>query len=141
MKLLGRQKLCRRDRKSGRKKILIAGLWTETCVALPTVQALHDGYEVYVVEDCCGDVSQLAHDNAMKRVIQAGAKAGHVPVRHARMAARLGSQRNLRCRDGHREEPLRSYGIGVEYVYNDGARCAGHEIPGVRGSAAVAVHK
>jgi nicotinamidase-related amidase len=60
--------------KSGRKKILIAGLWTETCVPLPTVQALHDGYEVYVVEDCCGDVSKLAHDNAMKRVIPAGAK-------------------------------------------------------------------
>ena len=39
--------------KSGRKKILIAGLWTETCVALPTVQAIHDGYEIYVVEDCC----------------------------------------------------------------------------------------
>ena len=60
--------------KSGRKKILIAGLWTEVCVAFPTVQAIHDGYEIYVVEDCCGDVSQLAHDNAMKRVIQAGAK-------------------------------------------------------------------
>src|SRR5437899_8146916 len=50
--------------KTGRKKIVLAGLWTETCVALPTVQAIHDGYEVYVVEDCCGDVSQLAHDNA-----------------------------------------------------------------------------
>jgi nicotinamidase-related amidase len=60
--------------KTGRKKIVLAGLWTETCVALPTVQAIHDNYEVYVVEDCCGDVSQLAHDNAMKRLIQAGAK-------------------------------------------------------------------
>jgi len=60
--------------KSGRKKIVLAGLWTETCVALPTIQAIHDGYEIYVVEDCCGDVSQLAHDNAMKRVVQAGAK-------------------------------------------------------------------
>src|SRR3989449_6199256 len=59
---------------TGRKKIVLAGLWTETCVALGTIQALHDGYEIYVVEDCCGDVSQLAHDNAMKRVIQAGAK-------------------------------------------------------------------
>ena len=59
---------------TGRTKIVLAGLWTETCVALPTVQAIHDGYEIYVVEDCCGDVSQLAHDNAMKRVIQAGAK-------------------------------------------------------------------
>src|SRR5579864_9477224 len=60
--------------KTGRKKIVLAGLWTETCVALPTIQAIHAGYEVYVAEDCCGDVSQLAHDNAMKRVIQAGAK-------------------------------------------------------------------
>src|SRR5687767_12989888 len=60
--------------KSGRKKIVLAGLWTETCVALPTVQAIHDGYEVYVVEDCCGDVSELAHRNAMHRVVQAGAK-------------------------------------------------------------------
>src|SRR6478672_524849 len=60
--------------KTGRKKIVLAGLWTETCVALATIQAIHDGYDVHVVEDCCGDVSQLAHDNAMKRVIQAGAK-------------------------------------------------------------------
>jgi len=45
--------------KTGRKKIVLSGLWTETCVALPTIQAIHDGYEVYVVEDCCGDVNQL----------------------------------------------------------------------------------
>src|SRR5437763_741432 len=61
-------------KKIGKKKIVLAGLWTETCVALPTIQAIHDGYEVYVVEDCCGDVNQLSHDNAMKRVYQAGAK-------------------------------------------------------------------
>jgi nicotinamidase-related amidase len=60
--------------KTGRKKIVLAGLWTETCVALPTIQAIHDGYEIHVVEDCCGDVNQLAHDNAMRRVVQAGAK-------------------------------------------------------------------
>jgi nicotinamidase-related amidase len=53
--------------KSGKKKIVLSGLWTETCVALPTVQAIQDGYEIYVVEDCCGDVSQLSHDNAMNR--------------------------------------------------------------------------
>ena len=51
--------------KTGRKKIVLSGLWTETCVALPTIQAIHDKYEVYIVEDCCGDVSQLAHENAM----------------------------------------------------------------------------
>src|SRR5207249_11220035 len=64
---------------TGRKKLVLAGLWAEVCVAFPTVQAIHDGYEVYVVEDCCGDVSQLAHDNAMKRVIQAGAKPDTSP--------------------------------------------------------------
>src|SRR5262249_7103129 len=42
--------------KTGRKKIVLAGLWTETCIALATVQAIHDGYEVYVVEDACGDL-------------------------------------------------------------------------------------
>src|SRR5260370_1324168 len=46
--------------KSGRKKILIAGLWTATCVSLPTLQALHDGYDVYAVEACVGDMRQLA---------------------------------------------------------------------------------
>lgn len=60
--------------RTGRRKIVLAGLWTETCVALATIQAIHDGYEVYVVEDCCGDVSSLAHANAMRRVEQAGAK-------------------------------------------------------------------
>ena len=60
--------------KTGKRKIILAGLWTETCIALPTIQAIHDGYEIYVAEDCCGDVSQLNHDNAMRRVIQAGAK-------------------------------------------------------------------
>jgi hypothetical protein len=49
--------------KTGRKKIVLAGLWTETCVALPTVQAIHDNYEVYIVEDGCGDVSHRSEEN------------------------------------------------------------------------------
>lgn len=57
-----------------RTRLILAGLWTETCVALPAIQAMADGFEVYVVEDCCGDISQLAHDNAMQRMIQAGAR-------------------------------------------------------------------
>lgn len=59
---------------TGRPKLVLAGLWTETCVVLPTIQAIEDGYEVYVVEDCCGDISALAHENAMQRMIQAGAR-------------------------------------------------------------------
>jgi nicotinamidase-related amidase len=103
--------------KTGRKKIVLAGLWTETCVALPTVQAIHDGYEVYVVEDCCGDVSQLAHDNAMKRVIQAGAK----PV--TSLSVMLEWQRDWAHRDTYDavmdivKNHYGAYGAGVEYAY------------------------
>src|SRR5260370_613335 len=100
-------------KKSGRKKIVLAGLWTETCVTLPTIQALHDGYEIYVVEDCCGDVSQLSHDNAMKRVIQAGAK----PV--TALSVMLEWQRDWAHKGTHDavmdivKTPFRAHGIGV----------------------------
>jgi nicotinamidase-related amidase len=103
--------------KSGKKKIVLSGLWTETCVALPTVQAIHDNYEVYVVEDCCGDVSQLSHDNAMKRVIQAGAK----PV--TALSVMLEWQRDWAERDTYDaimdivKTHFGAYGVGVEYAY------------------------
>jgi nicotinamidase-related amidase len=103
--------------KSGKKKIVLSGLWTETCVALPTVQPIHDNYEVYVVEDCCGDVSQLSHDNAMKRVIQAGAK----PV--TALSVMLEWQRDWAERDTYDaimdivKTHFGAYGVGVEYAY------------------------
>jgi nicotinamidase-related amidase len=102
---------------TGRKKIVLSGLWTETCVALPTVQAIHDGYEVYVVEDCCGDVSQLSHENAMKRVIQAGAR----PV--TALSVMLEWQRDWAHRGTYDavmdivKTHCGAYGIGVEYAY------------------------
>jgi nicotinamidase-related amidase len=103
--------------KTGRKKIVLAGLWTETCVALGTVQAIHDGYEIYVVEDCCGDVSQLAHDNAMKRVIQTGAKpvtALSVMLEWQRDWAHLGTyDAVMDIVKNH----FGAYGMGVEYAY------------------------
>jgi nicotinamidase-related amidase len=103
--------------KTGRKKIVLSGLWTETCVALPTIQAIHDGYEVYVVEDCCGDVNQLSHDNAMKRVVQAGAK----PV--TALSVMLEWQRDWAEKDTYDavmdivKAHLGAYGVGVEYAY------------------------
>jgi nicotinamidase-related amidase len=56
-----------------RKKLVIAGLWTEVCVAFPTLDALREGYEVYVVVDAIGGVSRVAHESAMQRMVQAGA--------------------------------------------------------------------
>lgn len=104
-------------KQTGKKKIVIAGLWTETCVALAAVQMLHDGYDVYVVEDCCGDVSTLSHENAMKRVIQAGAK----PV--TALSVMLEWQRDWAHKDTYNavmdivKTHCGAYGMGVEYAY------------------------
>ena len=56
-----------------RKKIVVAGLWTEACVLFPTLDMLKKGYEVYVPTDACGDVSSEAHERSVQRLIQAGA--------------------------------------------------------------------
>ena len=104
-------------KKTGRRKIVLAGLWTETCVALPTIQMMEDGYDVYVVEDCCGDVSQLSHQNAMQRVIQAGA----VPV--TALSVMLEWQRDWAHKGTYDavmdivRNHCGAYGAGVEYAY------------------------
>ena len=127
--------------KSGKKKIVLAGLWTETCVALPTVQAIHDNYEVYVVEDCCGDVSQLAHDNAMKRVVQAGAK----PV--TALSVMLEWQRDWAERDTYDavmdivKNHFGAYGMGVEYAYTMVHGAPATRFPEYVVPAAAAAHK
>ena len=127
--------------KSGKKKIVLSGLWTETCVALPTVQAIHDSYEVYVVEDCCGDVSQLSHDNAMKRVIQAGAK----PV--TALSVMLEWQRDWAERDSYDaimdivKSHFGAYGVGVEYAYTMVHGAPATKFPEYVVPAAAAAHK
>ena len=61
---------------TGRKKLILAGLWTEACVLFPTLDLLKAGYEVYIPTDACGDISTEAHERAVQRLVQAGA----VPV-------------------------------------------------------------
>lgn len=62
--------------KTGRKKLIIAGLWTEICVAMPAIHALDEGYDVFVVTDASGGVTAEAHDMAVRRM----ERAGVVPV-------------------------------------------------------------
>ena len=61
---------------TGRRKLVLAALWTEMCLAMPAIHALGEGYDVYVVTDASGGVSAEAHDMAVRRMVQAGA----VPV-------------------------------------------------------------
>ena len=71
--------------KTGRRKIVFAALWTEMCLAMPAIQAMGDGYDVYVVTDASGGVSVEAHDMAIRRLVAAGAQ----PITWLAMAGEL----------------------------------------------------
>ena len=60
-------------KKLGRKKIVMAALWTEVCLVEPVLSAIDEGYDVYIVTDASGGVSKEAHEIAVQRLIQAGA--------------------------------------------------------------------
>ena len=59
-------------KRTGRRQLVIAGLWTEICVAMPALQAAGEGFDVYAVTDASGGVSAEAHDMAIRRLVQAG---------------------------------------------------------------------
>lgn len=72
-------------RKTGRRKVVMAALWTEMCLAMPAIHAMGDGYDVYVVTDASGGVSPEAHDMGIRRVQAAGAQ----PITWLAMAGEL----------------------------------------------------
>jgi len=102
---------------TGRKNIIMTGLWTEVCVTWPAIEMLAAGYNVYVVEDCCGATSPAAQDAALSRMVQAGA------VRLTTIPALLEWQRDWKNREhydalmGLLKQHAGAYGVGVEYAY------------------------
>lgn len=58
----------------GKGRLALAGLWTSVCIVGPALSAIDQGFEVYVIADACGDVSVEAHECAMERMVQAGAR-------------------------------------------------------------------
>jgi nicotinamidase-related amidase len=102
---------------TGRKNILLCGLWTEVCVTWPAIEMLGAGYNIYVVEDCCGATSPAAHDAALSRMVQAGA------IRLTTIQALLEWQRDWKNKEhynnlmGLLKQQAGAYGVGVEYAY------------------------
>ncbi|BAN47132.1 hydrolase [Metapseudomonas resinovorans] len=102
---------------TGRKKLIMAALWTEVCLTFPALEALEAGYEVYIVTDASGGTSQEAHDMSVQRMIQAGA----VPVTWQQVL--LEYQRDWAKRDSYDavmdlvREHSGAYGMGVDYAY------------------------
>lgn len=103
--------------KTGRKKLVMAALWTEVCLTFPAIQAMEAGYEVYAVADASGGTSVMAHDCAMQRIVQAGA----VPV--TALQVLLEFQRDWARKEtyddviGIVKEHCGAYSQGVEYAY------------------------
>ncbi|MDH4568941.1 hydrolase [Pseudomonas sp. BN414] len=102
---------------TGRKKLIMAALWTEVCLTFPALEAMEAGYEVYIVTDASGGTSQEAHDMAVQRMIQAGA----IPVTWQQVL--LEYQRDWSKRESYDavmdlvREHSGAYGMGVDYAY------------------------
>jgi len=100
-----------------RQNVVVAGLWTEVCVAWPTLNMLSAGYNVFVVADACGGTSYMTHEAAMQRMVQAGAApctAMQVVLEFQRDWA------NKETYDGMMEILKKyggAYGQGIEYAY------------------------
>ncbi len=104
--------------KNGRKKVLVAGLWTEVCNQLFAFSAMAEGgYEIYMVADASGGTTKEAHDYSMQRMIQAGV----VPVTWQQVLLEL--QRDWARKEtydsviGIVREHSGAYGMGVDYAY------------------------
>jgi nicotinamidase-related amidase len=101
--------------KTGRKKLVIAALWTEVCLAFPALGAIKDGYEVYAVVDASGATTLEAHNAAIQRMIQAGV----IPVTWVQVLCEL--QRDWARQETYgpvtdlAKEHAGAYGIGVFY--------------------------
>ena len=102
----------------GKKKIVLAGLWTEVCIVGPALSALTEGYEVYVITDACGGVSDEAHNVAIERMLQAGVQ----PITATQYVLEL-------QRDWARSETYAAvtslfkkyggaYGLGIQYAHD-----------------------
>jgi nicotinamidase-related amidase len=103
---------------NGRRKIIVAGLWTEVCNTTFALSAMLEGdYEIYMVADASGGTSKDAHDFAMQRMVQAGV----VPVTWQQVL--LEWQRDWAHRDSYDAvmkivtEHSGAYGMGVDYAY------------------------
>lgn len=99
----------------GKKTLVMSGLWTSVCIVGPVLSAIDEGYNVYVITDACGDVSKEAHDQAVTRMVQAGAH----PITSIQYLLEL--QRDWARRETYNatndliKKYGGAYGIGIQY--------------------------
>ena len=104
--------------KTGRKKLLIAALWTEVCLTMPALEAMNAGYDVYIVTDASGGTSTEAHEMAVERMVQAGA----IPVTWQQVMLEWqrdwSRQGTYKAVTGIARQHSGAYGVGIDYAYS-----------------------
>jgi nicotinamidase-related amidase len=110
----------------GKSRIVLAGLWTGVCIVGPSLSAIDQGFEVYAITDACGDVSTEAHERAIERVIQAGAR----PMTSLQYLLELqrdwGRSQTYDFTTGLAKRYGGSYGLGVIYAKTMFGASEGH---------------
>ena len=110
----------------GKPRIVLAGLWTSVCIVGPALSALDQGFEVYFIADACGDISAEAHERAVERMIQAGARpmtALQYLLELQRDWARTGS---YEMTTGIAKRFGGGYGLGITYAKSMFGASEGH---------------
>jgi nicotinamidase-related amidase len=110
----------------GKKRIVLAGLWTGVCIVGPALSAIDQGFEVYVIADACGDVSDEAHNRAMDRMVQAGAQ----PMTSVQYLLELqrdwARTETYEMTTGIAKKFAGSYGLGITYAKSMFGASEGH---------------
>lgn len=108
----------------GKRRLVLAGLWTSVCISGPVLSAIEQGYEVYVITDACGDVSDEAHAMAVERMVQAGARPITALTYLLELQRDWGRGETYALTTGIAQVHGGGYGLGIIYA---GAMFGGHE--------------
>ena len=110
----------------GKGRIVLAGLWTSVCIVGPALSALDQGFEVFVIADACGDVSTEAHERAMDRMVQAGARPMTALQYLLELQRDWARSETYELTTGIAKNFGGAYGVGVIYAKTMFAASEGH---------------
>jgi len=100
----------------GRGRLVFAGLWTSVCIVGPVLSAIEQGFEAYVITDACGDVSDEAHERAVARMIQAGARPMTSLQYMLELQRDWARAETYALTTGIAHDLAGGYGIGIQYA-------------------------
>lgn len=110
----------------GKTRLVMCGLWTSVCIVGPALSALDQGFEVHVIADACGDVSDEAHDRALNRMVQAGAQPMTALQYMLELQRDWARQETYELTTGIARKFAGAYGLGIIYARTMFSASEGH---------------